>query len=177
MKTHRHKVTGQHIPESHFGNLSGRPSTKGTRFEIFEVGKGRRSEPMKQWEAVDIPDLAKGFTLSQFREHAKAYGLACSIGFLDTCDYMKPTLGRMMLSEAYPRHCYTSILGCFGHYSFDILDFEKHLEKVFGYPSREDMSMRWFMEKTFGEENTARFEAAFVRLTNANETGKVALVN
>jgi hypothetical protein len=193
MKTHRHKVTGQYIPQLHFGNLSGRPNSKGTRFEIFEVGKGRRTEPMKQWEAVEIPDLEKGFTLAQFREHAKTYGLACSIGFLDTCDYMKSRIGRMMVSEAYPddettawciktfrinpRHCYTSILGCFGHYSFDVLEFEKHLEKVFGYPSHLDMSMRDFMQKTFGEENTARFEAAFLPLTNAKESEKVALVN
>lgn len=195
MKIYRHLPTGRLYPAR--GSQTGFEPRR-TRMKWFVVGQGWQTTPLNHWQVEDAPDLPDrgAFTLAQFREYAKAYGLECAAEFLWTCDYMKLRLARLMLDPAYPddettrwciatfeidpRTCYTTILGAFGHYSFDVLEFEKHLVKRWGYSENSIISMRDFMRGVFGEENTARFERTFLgakELTNATNGTEMASVS
>ncbi len=192
MKAYKYLPTGKIYPArgSQTGFEPGR-----TRMKWFIVGKGWMSTPLKQWEAMDIPDLPdKGaFTVAEFRAYVQAYSIECATEFVYTCDMMKPSRARLMLDPAYPddetaqwciatfkldpRSCYTPILGMFGRYSFDVFAFEDHLAKRYGYPKDADgLSIHGFMRATFGEENTERFARAF-GLTNATSRDSLTLVN
>lgn len=175
MKTYLNLKTNQRLPQHGCDN---RFDPGRTRIKWWIRGEGWKSSPLSHWKAEEIPDLPTNWTLTQFREYAAQYGRACAQEFIDTCDMMKPRQAALRLDPHFPddetalwaaqtfkldaRACYVPILAMFGRFFFDIIAFEGHLSKAFGYDMNADISMRDFMAERFGEENAARFERIFL---------------
>ena len=122
--------------------------------------------------------MTKPFTDAQWKEYADKYGVIVAQEFFDCCDYSKPMAARQILTPAtgdWPEEIRAWFKATFrqpvdrficgmswayaNHYSIDILKFERYLEREFGYPSRQDGSMRDFMVKTFGQAATDKFQS------------------
>jgi hypothetical protein len=145
---------------------------------------GWKKIKVKNWTQEEIPDLEKGFTKERFKEYATKYGLACAQEFLDTCDYMKPMEAFRMFNPTknaeiweneenqawFIAHFKTSLYAFIEGYSYslantyslDILKFEKYLAREFGYPMREDGSMKDFMIEKFGKDVVDKFIILFL---------------
>lgn len=146
--------------------------------KVFIKGIGWEKFKPKDWRREEIPDLIKPHTREQWVEYANKYGTICAQEFLETCDYMKPSEAYRIFnppknsklfveSEVWFKSVFKCsiwdfvcrhMIACCNIYSLDIIKFEKYLAREFNYPMYEDGSMKDFMTKTFGAENSERFE-------------------
>jgi hypothetical protein len=149
-----------------------------------ECTHGWKTLKKKEWSEEDIPDLEEPFTKEQWLAYADKYGDMCAMQFLNTCAYMKPreafrlrhppkneekwydpdtTAWFKRIFKREHNDFLDGYLMWYGNtYSLDILKFENHLAREFGYPMHEDGSMKDFMIKTFGEAETDKFELLFL---------------
>ncbi|MEK6878736.1 MAG: hypothetical protein AABY22_03965 [Nanoarchaeota archaeon] len=126
---------------------------KNGKLKYFIRGFGWRTAKKNQFEKQEIPDLIKHFTENEWKEYALQYGIPCAQEFLDSCDYMKPSVAYQIFNPPKNKEvwnnlenqlwfksifksdmnrfiCGTSIaLG--NTYALDILKFENHLAYEF----------------------------------------------
>lgn len=177
MKTWLNSKTGQRLPAN--GSISRcelvtRGAKANKRVEVWVQGEGRRTESSANWQEEEIPEITKNFTVGQYRTYVAAYGPHCAMEQIYTCDYMKPRSHRELMNPALPcdgdlawfeavfgasyRAFTMPIAAAFGVVLFDIVSFEKHLVRKFGYPAHlGTLSMADFMKQRFGEEALDRF--------------------
>ena len=184
MKTWINKKTGNRYPEKgYFASFWIKTNKHGEEIlDVFLRGvHGWKKDKFSNWTQEEIPDLVtEPFSLTTFREYAKAYGYFCAADSLPCCDAIKPTWTQLYLDPNYPDEATCKwfeetfkatvlqmsqwTIACIsGQYLFDIRGFEKHLAKEFGYVPDIDMSMGDFLVQKFGKENYDKFKEHFIK--------------
>ncbi len=179
MKTFLNIKTNQRLPEHGCNNVFDFEKNK-----YFIRGKGWLKLKKKEWQEEEIPDLNKNYTNQEWRDYAIKYGTDCAQEFLETCDYMKPSMAYRMFNPPKNQETWENdgvnqwfktvfnrelsffidgyLLGLANCYSLDILKFEKFLAYEFGYPKDQDGSMNDFMVSRFGKETVDKFLDIFI---------------
>jgi len=166
-------------------------SVRKTILEVFLRGRGTRKDKLENWLQEEIPDFtgpvpnpnAAETDAAAWKEYAGKYGVACAQEFLECCDYMKPTWALQILNppgtQITPaaRAWFKSLFGAdplslavpvlmqfLNEYSFDILAFERLLNRRFGYPKDKDgVSIKSFITEKWGRQVCAYFEEHFLK--------------
>lgn len=181
MKTFYNKKENKYYPENGWDSIV--RSVNGIITQIFIRGNGWKKitkTQLKHWEKREIPDLdiakvhprfLSTSDRAKFRQYCTEYSLECAQEFMWTCDIMKGTEARSIITDpvsdaladwflaTFKRSIYdfrTSILAVMGCFSFDIIQFETFLTDEHGYGPLTSISD--FCKLKFGEESVDKIK-------------------